>query len=59
MFEHRTPFTTVDHATGEMTVTLGLQQLWSDAKLNRSPYYYLHVFYIINPNISHSSICRI
>ena len=37
-------YTTVDNRGNEMTVVLGLPQLWSDAKLNRRTY--LYIFYI-------------
>jgi len=36
----------------QTTVMLGLQQLLSDTKLNRTRYYYLHMFCIWNLDIS-------
>ena len=36
--DSRAWFTTADNTGDEMTVMLGLQQLWSEAKSNRTPY---------------------
>ena len=43
--ERRSSFTRVDDTGGKTTVVLGLQQLWSDATSNMTPYYQLHVLY--------------
>jgi len=35
--DNRAWFTTADNTSSQMTIVLGLQQLWSDAKSNRKP----------------------